>query len=310
MIQVRDLRKNFGDVKAVAGVSFEVGQGEVFGLLGPNGAGKTTTISILSTLLPADGGSARVCGHDVAAESHAVRRRIGVVPQELAVYEELTAAQNLDVFGRLYGLSGDGLKRRVGELLELAELSEHANRPVKGFSGGMKRRLNIMVGLVHAPDVLFLDEPTVGIDAQARTRILDLIGQMNRDGLTVLYTTHYLEEAEHLCDRIGVIDHGELVALGSKEELIGQIGEQDTVRVAAPPALWEELLQAAASWEDVTAAGIHRGKVQFQCLDGASLLPLLGRWLAERGLGLHQLEVIRPDLESLYLKITGRALRE
>jgi len=310
MIQVRDLRKSFGEVKAVRGCSFDVSEGEVFGLLGPSGAGKTTTISILSTLLPADGGTARVCGHDVAREPDAVRRRIGVVPQELAVYEELTAAQNLDVFGRLYGLSGAGLKQRTAELLELAELAEHANRPVKGFSGGMKRRLNIMIGLVHAPDVLFLDEPTVGIDAQARSRILDLIGQMNRDGLTVLYTTHYLEEAEHLCDRIGVIDHGELVAIGDKEELIGQIGEEDTVRVHVAAEHVQGLAAAAAQWEGVSAAALHRGKVQIQCRDGAAILPRLTDWLTPRGLALEQLEVIRPDLESLYLKITGRALRE
>jgi len=310
MIQAHDLGKRFGDVKAVDGVTFTVEEGEVFGLLGPNGAGKTTTISILSTLLPPDAGRAAVCGHDVISGADEVRRRIGVVPQELALYEELTAEQNLDVFGRIYGLEGEQLKRRVGELLELSELAEHARRPVKGFSGGMKRRLNIMMGLVHAPDVLFLDEPTVGIDAQARTKILDLIRDMNAQGLTVLYTTHYLEEAEQLCDRIGVMDNGRLAALGDKEELIRQIGESDAVRVQLDAGRHAALAADAAEWRGVTRAGPRKGKFEIQCDDGASIVAQLQAWLTEQGLDLDQLEVIRPNLESLYLKITGRALRE
>jgi len=310
MIRVQDLRKSFGDIRAVNGVSFSVGEGEVFGLLGPNGAGKTTTISILATLRPADSGQAFVCGHDVFREPEAVRRRIGVVPQELAIYEELTAEQNLDVFGRLYGLSGAGLKNRIAELLDLSELTEHARRPVKGFSGGMKRRLNIMIGLVHTPDVLFLDEPTVGIDAQARSKILDLIRGMNRQGLTVLYTTHYLEEAEQLCDRIAVIDHGRLAAIGDREELITQIGEQDTVRLQVLESLRERLVTNAGSWDGVAEADVRRGKVQIQCRDGAAVVARLQQWLDSEGQHLEQLEVIRPNLETLYLKITGRALRE
>jgi ABC-2 type transport system ATP-binding protein len=310
MIQVKDLRKSFGDIKAVNGLTFSVAEKEIFGLLGPNGAGKTTTISILSTLRPADSGHVSVCGHDVTRESEAVRRRIGVVPQELALYGELTAEQNIDVFGRLYGLSGDGLKQRVNELLDLSELSEHARRPVKDFSGGMKRRLNIMIGLVHAPDVLFLDEPTVGIDAQARTKILDLIRNMNDQGLTVLYTTHYLEEAEQLCDRIGVIDQGVLAAIGDREELISQIGEQDTVRVHVQDQLSETLVSIAADWDGVQKAEIYRGKVQINCRDGAEIVPRLQQWLGDHQSNLDQLEVIRPNLETLYLKVTGRALRE
>ncbi len=310
MIQVHELGKRFGDVKAVDGVSFTVAAGEIFGLLGPNGAGKTTTISILATLLPPDSGRASVCGLDVTTDGEAIRRRIGVVPQEMALYEELTAEQNLDVFGRLYGLKGDQLKRRVAELLELSELTEHARRPVKGFSGGMKRRLNIMMGLVHAPDVLFLDEPTVGIDAQARTRILDLIRGMNEQGLTVLYTTHYLEEAEQLCDRIGVIDHGRLAALGDKEQLIHEIGESDAVRLLLATDRHADLAADAARWPGVSWAGFRRGKFEIQCDDGAPVVARLQTWLTEDGLELDQLEVIRPNLESLYLKITGRALRE
>ncbi len=310
MITVTDLVKSYGTVTAVDGVSFDVSEGEIFGLLGPNGAGKTTSISVLSTLLPADAGRVTVCGHDVAREPVQVRRRIGVVPQELALYEELNAEQNLRFWGRLYGLDGQALKRRVEELLEISELAEHARRPVKGFSGGMKRRLNIMVGLVHRPDVLFLDEPTVGIDAQARSRILELIRQMNADGLTVLYTTHYLEEAEQLCDRIAVIDRGSLVAIGDKEELIRQIGESDLVRCQVPPEHLDELARRLAERDDVLETAARRGKLQIECRDGADLLPDLQTALAERDLELDQLEIIRPNLETLYLKVTGRALRE
>ena len=310
MIQVKELVKSFGTLTAVDGLSFDVREGEIFGLLGPNGAGKTTTISALSTLLPVDSGTITVCGHDTAREPVQVRRRIGMVPQELALYEELNAEQNLRFWGRLYGLDGKALRARVSELLEVSELAEHARRPVKGFSGGMKRRLNIMIGLVHRPEVLFLDEPTVGIDAQARSRILELIRQMNTDGLTVLYTTHYLEEAEQLCDRIAVIDQGRLVASGDKEELIHQIGEADLVRCQVPAEVLPDLAAAIAADEDVAEAGERRGKLQVECRDGAALLPRLQAELSRRGLDLEQLEIIRPNLETLYLKVTGRALRE
>ncbi len=310
MIQVKDLVKSYGTVRAIDGISFEMREGEVFGLLGPNGAGKTTTISVLSTLLPADSGHISVCGHDVSREPVQVRKRIGVVPQELALYEELNAEQNLKFWGRLYGLDGRALKSRVDELLEVSELVEHARRPVKGFSGGMKRRLNIMIGLVHKPDVLFLDEPTVGIDAQARSRILELISQMNDEGLTVLYTTHYLEEAEQLCDRIGVIDQGRMVAIGDKEELIRQIGEADLVRCQVPVKKIQEIGAALVDFDDVLQVVNRRGKLQIECQDGAKLLPRLQAELSGRGLDLEQLEIIRPNLETLYLKVTGRALRE
>ncbi len=310
MIQVSELVKSFGTVTAVDGISFDMSKGEIFGLLGPNGAGKTTTISALSTLLPIDSGTITVCGHDVTRDPVQVRRRIGVVPQELALYEELSAEQNLKFWGRLYGLDEKTLRVRVGELLEVSQLVDHARRPVKGFSGGMKRRLNIMIGLVHRPEVLFLDEPTVGIDAQARSRILELIRQMNDEGLTVLYTTHYLEEAEQLCDRIAVIDQGRMVALGDKEELIRQIGEVDLVRCQVPAAELAALAEAFTAHEDVLEVGERRGKLQIECRDGATLLPVLQGELAGRGLTLDQLEIIRPNLETLYLKVTGRALRE
>lgn len=310
MIQVHELVKKYGSFVAVDHLSFSVERGELFGLLGPNGAGKTTTISVLSTLLPGDGGKVTVAGHDVVREPVAVRRRIGMVPQEIALYEDLSARDNLRFWGQLYGLSGRSLDQRVDEMLEAVELGEHARQRVGRYSGGMKRRLNLAAGLMHGPEVLFLDEPTVGIDAQARSKILDLIRRLNDDGLTILYTTHYLEEAEQLCDRIGVIDKGQLAALGDKEDLIRQIGDEDTVRFALPESARDDLIVAAASWGTAGEPRWRRGRIELKVPDGAAVLRELQPWLDARGLPLEHLEIERPNLETLYLNLTGRALRE
>ena len=310
MIEVRDLVKKYGTHRAVDGIGFAVEKGELFGLLGPNGAGKTTTINVLATLLPPDGGRARVGGHDVAAEPAAVRRLIGMVPQEIALYGDLGARENLEFWGRLYGLSGRGLKARVAELLELTELTELGRQKVDTYSGGQKRRLNLAAGLVHAPEVLFLDEPTVGIDAQARSRLLALIRGLAGDGLTVIYTTHYREEAEQLCDRIGVIDRGRMAALGDKEALIRQIGDEDALRFRLAPELRDEFAAEAAAWPGVTAVAERRGQMDVRTGDAAGVLPRVQAWLEERGQPLAGLEVERPNLETLYLSLTGRGLRE
>jgi len=310
VIQVKDLVKKYGAHRAVDGISFEVARGELFGLLGPNGAGKTTTIGVLATLLPGNGGSVTVGGHDVAREPGAVRSLLGLVPQEIALYTDLDARTNLEFWGKLHGLDGTALRARVDELLELTDLQEHARQKVENFSGGMKRRLNLAAGLVHSPEVLFLDEPTVGIDAQARSRLLELIGELSAQGLTVIYTTHYLEEAEQLCDRIGVIDKGRLVAVGDKEDLISQIGDEDRVRVDVPAEARPGLAAAAMGWTGVESVGERRKKVEIRARDGGALLPELQSWLAAQGLPLSQLEVDRPNLEALYLNLTGRGLRE
>jgi ABC-2 type transport system ATP-binding protein len=310
LIKVKDLVKKYGSLRAVDGISFTVEKGELFGLLGPNGAGKTTTISVLATLLPADGGSVSVGGHDLGSRPQEVRQLIGIVPQEIALYTDLTARDNLEFWGRLYGLRGGALKNRVDQLLEMADLTDQARQKVADYSGGMKRRLNLVVGLVHSPEVLYLDEPTVGIDAQARSRILEMIGNLSRDGLTVIYTTHYLEEAEQLCDRIGVIDQGKLVALGDKEELIRQIGNEDLIRFLLPESELPALQSAALQWEGCLEVGHRRGKVEVRAGDGAALLPRLQQWLDQRQIPLTQLEIERPNLETLYLNLTGRGLRE
>lgn len=229
ILEVKDLVKKYGDFTAVKGISFDIKAGEIFGLLGPNGAGKTTTISMLSTLYTPTSGEATVGGYSVTKEPMAVRNLIGVVPQELALYDDLTARENLVFWGQMYGLSGKSLKKRVDEVLEQIGLADKAGNRVKTYSGGMKRRVNIGVGLLHKPSLLFMDEPTVGIDPQSRRAILDSVKALNQQGMTVLYTTHYMEEAEELSDRVGIIDHGELIALGTQAELNRQVGEKDTL---------------------------------------------------------------------------------
>ena len=221
------LRKAFGDSTAVDGVSFSIGEGEIFGLLGPNGAGKTTTIRMLSTVLRADDGDVTIGGSSVSADADEVRKIIGVCPQELALYPELSANDNLVFFGRMAGLGGREAKETARENLETVGLSDRAKDKVDNFSGGMKRRVNIAVALMNRPKMLFLDETTVGIDPQSRNHIFDTVESLRDEGMTVLYTTHYMEEADRLCDRVGVIDHGRLIALGTPRELKARIGDPD-----------------------------------------------------------------------------------
>ena len=228
-IQVQDLHKNFGDLCAVQGVSFDVQASSIFSLLGPNGAGKTTTISMLSCLLEPSRGDALVMGHSIRREPMAVKAAIGVVPQEVALYHDLSARENLLFWGKMYGLRGNTLHRRVDEVLEVIGLTERQKGRVSKFSGGMKRRLNIGIALLHKPQVLILDEPTVGIDPQSRRNILDNIKELNRQGMTVLYTTHYMEEAQELSDHIAIMDQGKIIAHGSHDELVKIVGELDRI---------------------------------------------------------------------------------
>ena len=222
-----DLHKAFGDSTAVDGVSFSIGEGEIFGLLGPNGAGKTTTIRMLSTVLRADGGDVAIGGYSVGADADEVRKIIGVCPQELALYPELSANDNLIFFGRMAGLGGREAKEAAHENLETVGLADRAKDKVDNFSGGMKRRVNIAIALMNRPKMLFLDEPTVGIDPQSRNHIFDTVESLRDGGMTVLYTTHYMEEADRLCDRVGIIDHGRLISVGAPRELKARIGDPD-----------------------------------------------------------------------------------
>lgn len=294
MIEARELEKSFGEIKAVDGLSFEIASGESFGLLGPNGAGKSTTIALLIGLLRPDRGSVSVGGMDPASER--TRQKIGVAPQSLSLYEELTAVENLKFFARLYGLRGSRLSDRLKWALDFAGLNDRAHYRVSTFSGGMKRRLNIAVAMVHDPQILLLDEPTVGVDPQSRNHIFDSIERLSSAGLTILYTTHYMEEAERLCDRVAIVDHGRLLALDSVDGLIRRHGGESSV--VADVDHWPAELNAPG--------GRNGAELRFN-----SLRPLeeINR-LSAAGATFHTLQINSPSLESVFLSLTGRNLRD
>jgi ABC-2 type transport system ATP-binding protein len=308
-IEVRDLTKAFGDVVAVAGISFEVRRGEVFSLLGPNGAGKSTAISIISGLLRPDSGDALVMGHSILKESMAARRCLGVVPQEVALYNDMSARENLVFWGRMYGLSGKDLERRADEMLKAVGLVDRQKGRVGTFSGGMKRRVNIAAALLHTPQVVIMDEPTVGIDPQSRRHILDYVKELNRQGMSVLYTTHYMEEAEELSNRIAIMDKGKIIACGTRDELVRMVGEQARVDLAVTG----ELEQAAEAWRSVAGvsrATVEQGRVLVLAGDSNAVVPLLFERAAHLGFRIGSVEIKEPNLETVFLALTGRALRD
>ena len=312
ILKVQDLHKQFDKVRAVQGISFEIQRGEIFSLLGPNGAGKTTTISMLSCLLAPTQGDAWIDGHSVRSEPNKVKSVIGVVPQEIALYPDLTAGENLAFWGRMYGMGGSQLRQRIAAVLDIVGLSERAAEKVETYSGGMKRRINIAVGLLHQPKVLYMDEPTVGIDPQSRRRILDTVLELNKEGLTLLYTTHNMDEAAELSDRIGIIDHGKLIALGTQAELTKTVGEFDTLHVGVEA----DKLDAAAVLRSIEAAkGVQRvsledGSLVIQAEDANDALPEVVTRLDKAGARVLSLKVEGPNLEAVFLHLTGRALRD
>ena len=309
VLQVEDLHKTYGDIKAVKGVSFQIAPGENYGLLGPNGAGKTTTIQMIAGVLNSDAGRVLVCGKELTTKTTAVKSHLGWVPQEIALYDRLTARENLAFFGRMQGLSGKRLTSRVAEVLEVTGLDDRAGDKTIKFSGGMRRRLNIGIALLHQPDLLILDEPTVGVDVQSRTAILDQVAQMNRQGMAVLYTTHYIEEVERLCHRVGIIDHGNLIAEGTRSDLVKMVGERDRVLIAAEGRLKEGTL-AAAALEGVEEAVETTEGIQLLVDDATHLLPRLLQSLPRSGVSVSGVEVEEPNLEAVFLHLTGRALRD
>jgi ABC-2 type transport system ATP-binding protein len=312
ILKVQDLHKQFDKVRAVQGISFEIQRGEIFSLLGPNGAGKTTTISMLSCLLAPTQGDAWIDGHSVRSEPNKVKSVIGVVPQEIALYPDLTAGENLAFWGRMYGMGGSQLKQRIAAVLDIVGLSERAAEKVETYSGGMKRRINIAVGLLHQPKVLYMDEPTVGIDPQSRRRILDTVLELNKEGLTLLYTTHNMDEAAELSDRIGIIDHGKLIALGTQAELTKTVGEFDTLHIGVEA----DKLDATALLKSIkTARGVQRvsledGSLVIQAEDANDALPEVVTRLDKAGARVLSLKVEEPNLEAVFLHLTGRALRD
>jgi ABC-2 type transport system ATP-binding protein len=311
ILQVQNLVKNYGDFKAVKGVSFDIKEGEIFSLLGPNGAGKTTTISMLSTLYTPTSGDAAIGGYSITKDPMGVRGIIGVVPQDLALYEDLTARENLTFWGQMYNLSGKSLTMRVDEVLEQIGLTDKAKDRVKTYSGGMKRRVNIGVGLLHKPRLLFMDEPTVGIDPQSRRAILDTVKDLNKQGMTLLYTTHYMEEAEELSHRVGIIDHGEMIAIGTQKELTQQVGEAETLILhVGENDDSEALAKTLKDIQGVQQATAVDHEVSVVCAEAEDVLAAVVTKANDRGIKIRSIDIREPNLEAVFLHLTGRALRD
>ena len=309
VLVVEDLVRRYGDLTAVDGVSFHIAHGETYGLLGPNGAGKTTTISMVAGLIKADSGTITVAGQPVGPNRVGVKRQVGLVPQDLAIYPELTARENLTFFGRLQGMRGKELAGRIDEVLELIALSDRAKDATKEYSGGMKRRLNIGIGLLHQPTLLILDEPTVGVDPQSRNAILESVEALSVEGMAVLYTTHYMEEAERLCDRIAIIDSGTIQAEGTRGELITLTGGVDTIRLAGSgdTAAVAAALREIRTVEQVVA---ERRTLTLTVRDAPAAIAAIVSTATTSGMALDDVEITRPDLESVFLHLTGKALRD
>lgn len=308
-ISVMDLHKNFDEVHAVQGVSFEVQPGEIFSLLGPNGAGKSTIISMLSCLLGPTSGDAKVMGYSILREATQVKESIGVVPQDIALYPDLTAWENLIFWGKMYGLRGPELHSRANEVLDVIGLKEQQKRRVDKYSGGMKRRLNVGISLLHKPNVIIMDEPTVGIDPQSRRNILDNVLALNKDGMTVLYTTHYMEEAQELSDHIAIMDNGNIIAKGTHDELVKLVGEQDRIELS----LTSSPVNLIEKWEGIEGVNIvksENGQLTLLVDDSNVLLPRLFETATDEGVRISSVEIQEPNLESVFLHLTGRDLRD
>jgi len=303
VVEVQGLTKRFGELQALAGVELALGAGEVLGLLGPNGAGKSTLVRALVGRVRPDAGEIRLLGRP--ADEPGARAALGYVPQEIALYGVLTAEQNLALFGRLLGLGGERLERAVAQALAFSNLADRAGSAVEPFSGGMKRRLNLAVGILAEPKILLLDEPTVGVDPQSRERIYEMIGELAGRGVAILYTTHYMEEAERLCDRIAVIDHGRVIATGTQEELVrSTVGAARQLVVHASRPIDGAL---AATFPEAQVDG---ATLRLATAEPATTIPLLLEALESAGVGVADLELQAPGLESVFLHLTGRELRE
>ena len=309
VLQVRDLVRRFGEHTAVDGVSFHIDAGQTYGLLGPNGAGKTTTINMIAGLLTADSGEVRLLGERLAG---ARKSLIGLVPQDIALYPDLSAVENLRFFGRLQNLSGARLQERIAHVLEVDGLADRAKDRIETYSGGMKRRANIAVGLLHEPKLLILDEPTVGVDPQSRNSILEAVAALGGSGMAVLYTTHYMEEAERLCDRVGIIDSGQLIAEGTRDELVERLAQNSTVTMRASGPVdsiqaWAADLRELPGVSGVTTA---EGAVAVVAAHGPALIAPALQAAQTRGVSVTGVDVSEPDLEAVFLHLTGKALRD
>ncbi len=310
IVEIAGLAKTYpgAAAPAVAGLSFSVDEGEIFGILGPNGAGKTTALSMLSGLIEPSRGTARVAGHDLRRDPYGVKRLIGLVPQDLALYPTLSSRDNLAYFGSLYGLAGQRLRRRVAEALALVRLEDRAGDAVATLSGGMKRRINIAAGLIHQPRVLLLDEPTVGVDPQSRNFIFEGIAALKQAGLAVLYTTHYMEEAERLCDRLAIMDHGQVIVLGTPTALIAAHGALVVIGCTGSGA--ESATRDLAALEGVASAVAAEGRITLRVTAPARILGRAVEIIGRAGLEIRSVEIRERSLEAVFLELTGRRLRD
>lgn len=304
---IANLAKSYNGHRAVDDVSFKIPEGAMFGLLGPNGAGKTTVISMLSGLIRPDAGQITVGGYDMLQEPMKAKNLMGIVPQEIALYPALTARENLMFWGRLYRLSGKNLRKRVEEVLKIAGLSDRANEPVDNYSGGMKRRINIAAGLLHKPKLLLLDEPTVGVDPQSRRSILDTIADLNRQGMTVIYTSHYMEEVEELCRLVTIMDKGKVIASGERHEIMQMVDDRDVIRLetAHPLTNYDELKKLP----DVIGVSGEENVTRVTVGDSRKLLAPVIAAVNESDIQVTSVTVEQPNLETVFLHLTGRGLR-
>lgn len=309
IIECRGLEKKYKDVKALRGLDLIIPEGIIYGLLGPNGAGKSTFINIVAGLVKADSGKLIVAGSSLPEQSKVVKGRMGFVPQDLAIYDELTAYENIAFFASLYGLKGSEKKEKVEKALQFVSLTDRRKDRAKTYSGGMKRRLNLACGICHEPDILFLDEPTVGIDPQSRNHIMESIKTLNKKGMTVIYTTHYMEEAETLCDKIGIIDNGKIIAEGSLSELQMTVSENELLFIDASGEI-DELLKLISITEGVIEAHIEKDGILVKHNGQKGILESIVRHSAQTGSEIHKLESRMPNLEDVFLSMTGRTLRD
>ncbi|MDF2927733.1 MAG: transporter ATP-binding protein [Paenibacillaceae bacterium] len=304
VLEVRDLMKKYGSKQALGKVSFTVKEGGCFGLLGPNGAGKSTTMKIIAGVTEVDGGTAHVFGKDIRKAGDSIRSQVGYIPQDLTLYETLSAESNLQFFGEMYKVRGAELSKRIAEVLEIVGLSDRAKDAVKSFSGGMKRRINIAAALLHKPRLVIMDEPTVGIDPQSRHHIFEMIRQLKREGVTIIYSTHYMEEVESLCDDIAIIDHGQVAAQGSLDHLLTQY---------AIKAVYLEVdrdMTEAAGWPGIGKVSSYGKGWMLEANDPVAALGQVSSFLQQKGGAVQALEIMRPSLESVFLTLTGTTLRD
>jgi ABC-2 type transport system ATP-binding protein len=308
MLQIEHLSKSFDTIKAVDDISFEVTEGEIFGFLGPNGAGKTTTISIIAGLLKPDSGKIHINSLDLDGDLKKIKRLMGVVPQEMAFYEELTAKENLLFWGKLYGVRKKELDERVQYYLEKTGLLGRENDALKKYSGGMKRRINLIIGLIHEPKLLLLDEPTIGIDVQTKLNIYEIIKEASSNGTTILYTTHNLQEAEELCHRIAILDLGKILAVGTLDELIQIVGEKDIVIISGKFTI-DIARTIISEFKHATLLSIEEGKLVLSLEASKNISTLLEEFF-KKGITIDDVSIKQPNLESVFLKLTGKELRE